>query len=97
MELFNKIKNLLIFDTYGAIATASFVICAISGVVLAVPYDVGAAYDSISLMMIANPGAAFFRNVHYWSAQLFLVFVFLHIWEHFKLKSEKTVSSGVWF
>ncbi|RLD57538.1 MAG: hypothetical protein DRJ05_09570, partial [Bacteroidetes bacterium] len=97
LKLFNKIKNLLTFDTYGAIATASFLICAISGVVLAVPYDVNAAYDSISLMVIANPGAAFFRNVHYWSAQLFLVFVFLHIWEHFKLKSEKAVSSGVWF
>ena len=97
MKKFNKIKNLLTFDTYGAIATASFLICAISGVVLAVPYDVNVPYDSISLMMIANPGAAFFRNVHYWSAQLFLIFVFLHIWEHFKLKSEKTVSSGVWF
>ncbi|NOX47327.1 MAG: DUF4405 domain-containing protein [Chlorobi bacterium] len=97
MELPNKIKSQLTIDTYGAIATASFLICAISGVVLAVPFDVNAAYDSISLMIIANPGAAFFRNVHYWSAQIFLVFVFLHIWEHFKIKSEKKVSSGVWF
>jgi len=94
---FQKIKTFLIFDTYGAISTASFLICIISGIILAVSYDVNSPYQSISLMLIANPGAMFFRNLHYWSAQLFLVFIFLHIWDHFKPKSETEVSKGIWF
>jgi len=96
LKFLQKIKRLLIFDTYGAIATASFLICLISGIVLTVPYDVTSPYESLSLTLIANPGAVFFRNLHYWSAQLFLVFVFLHIWDHFKTGSEKNISKGVW-
>lgn len=97
MNFVNKIWRTLIFDTYGNIALASFLVCAISGVVLAIPYDVNNAYDSISLMLITNLPAVFFRNMHYWSAQFFLVFTLLHFWEYFKPASLKELSKGVWF
>ena len=97
MQLFQKIKSFVIYDTYGAIASANFIICLISGIFLAIPYDVNNPYDSISLMLIANPAAVLFRNFHYWSAQLFLVFSFLHLWDHLKDKSEKQLSKGIWF
>lgn len=91
-----KIKSNLIFDTYGNIATASFVIAAITGIFLAVPYDVAKPYESISKLILFNPAASFIRSLHYWSAQFFLVFTFLHIWEHFKKNTEKKIKKGIW-
>lgn len=95
-ELISKIKSKIFFDTYGAISIANLIICAISGVIIAIPYDVNAAYDSISLLMISNPVAAFFRNMHYWSAQFFLIFSVLHIWDYLKVKKDFRLKHGVW-
>ncbi|MBN2175800.1 MAG: DUF4405 domain-containing protein [Bacteroidales bacterium] len=97
MRLLNKIKSFIFFDTYGAIATVSFLICAISGIVLAIPFDIQNPYESISIILIANPAANFFRNIHYWSAQFFLMFSVLHIWDHLKMRTEKNQTKGIWF
>ena len=96
MKLFSKIKSVIFYDTYGNIALASFLICAVSGVFLAIPYDVQTAYDSINLMLITNLPAVVFRNMHYWSAQFFLVFTLLHTWDHMKLESILKTKKGVW-
>ncbi|MCF8241977.1 MAG: cytochrome b N-terminal domain-containing protein [Melioribacteraceae bacterium] len=95
-ELLKKIKSFLIFDTYGNIATASFLICVVSGIFLALPFDIAKPYESTAQMILTNPFASFARNLHYWSAQLFLVFSFLHIWDHFKKKTEGKLKSAVW-
>ncbi len=84
-------------ETFGAIATASLLICTVSGIVLAIPYDVSQALDSLKVLLISNPAGVFFRNIHYWSAQGFLIFVLLHFWEHFFRHTEKKVKGGVWF
>ncbi|MCB2219646.1 MAG: cytochrome b N-terminal domain-containing protein [Bacteroidetes bacterium] len=97
MITIRKIRRIIEFDNNGNIALAAFVICAISGIVLAVPYDVLNAYDSIALMLITNPAAVFFRNLHYWSAQFFLIFTLLHLWDHLKLGTSREQSKGVWF
>ncbi len=97
MKSIQKIWQTLIFDTYGNIALVSFIICVISGIILAIPYDVNNAYDSINLILITNLPAVFFRNMHYWSAQFFLVFTLLHFWEYFKPDSLKELSKGIWF
>jgi len=96
MKWFRKLKEFIFFDTFGTIATASFLICAISGIILAVPYDVNNPFDSISLILITNPSATFFRNLHYWSAQFFLIFTILHLWDHLKAGTEKNQSRGIW-
>ncbi|MCD4682441.1 MAG: hypothetical protein K8R86_04075, partial [Bacteroidales bacterium] len=96
MKFINKILSFFTFDTYGAIAIASFLICSISGVVLAIPYDINNPYVSITTMLIANPAAVFFRDLHYWSAQFFLVFSILHLWDYLKTGSEKKQKKGVW-
>lgn len=86
-----------LFDSpIGLISVSSFIIAAISGVFLAIPFDIKNPYDSISLILLTNPGAVFFRNIHYWSAQFFLIFTILHIIDHFKRKTEKRLSNGVW-
>jgi len=96
MNYFQKIKSILFFDTYGAISIANFLICAISGVFLAIAYDVNNPYDSISLLMISNPMASFLRNIHYWSAQFFLIFSLLHLWEYFTAEKDLRLKKGVW-
>lgn len=77
-------------------ATASFLICVLSGIVLAIPFDINKPYESITLLLITNPSASFFRNIHYWSAQFFLVFTILHLWDHLKAGTEKSQTHGIW-
>jgi len=84
------------FDTFGGIASSSLIICMLSGIFLAIPYDVNEAYKSVSSLMIANPSASFFRNLHYWSAQMFLVFTIVHIFDHFIKKTEKNLQRYQW-
>jgi len=84
-------------STFGHIAFASFFIAAVSGVLLAIPFDVNTPFNSIAEMLIANPAAEFIRSVHYWSAQFFLIFMALHIWDHLRKSTEKKVKSSIWF
>lgn len=96
MNSYQKIKSFLFFDTYGAISIANFLICTISGIFLAIAYDVNNPYDSISLLMISNPMASFLRNIHYWSAQFFLIFSLLHLWEYLTAEKDFRLKKGVW-
>lgn len=84
-------------DTFGGMAVSSLLICIVSGVVLAIPYDVHDPYLSISEFMLSNVGAVIARNLHYWSAQLFLLFIILHMIDHFRISSEKNTTFGIWF
>jgi hypothetical protein len=91
-----KILQGILFDTMGGIATSCMLICIASGAFLAVPYNVTSPLDSVSLMLLDNPAAALLRNIHYWSAQFFLVFTILHLVDHFIQKTEYNVSRGGW-
>ncbi len=90
------LKKIWPFSSFGQISLALFFICVISGILLAIPYDVNDAYNSISLMMLINPAATLFRNMHYWSANFFLVFSLVHIWDHFSAKAGIKLKSGIW-
>ena len=92
----NYLKDIFAKTTYGQISIASLVICIVSGVVLAIPYNVSDAFLSISSIMVLNPVASFFRNLHFWSAQIFLVFTLIHIWDHFVGSKEIQLKKGVW-
>ena len=91
-----KIYSKLFGSTFGHIAFASFFIAALTGVFLSVFYDVHKPFDSISMMLIANPSASFIRSLHYWSAQIFLIFVIFHIWDHLRKSTEMQVKKWVW-
>jgi len=90
-EVWNKF-----LPTAGQISVDSFFIAVLSGVVLAINYDVENPLQSFQVMLISNSGAAFFRSLHYWTGQLFLLFSIWHIYEHLFIGSEKNVSNGVW-
>lgn len=83
-------------STFGQISFATFFIAIISGIFLAVFYSVQTPFDSISELLLTNPQAALFRNIHYWSAQLFLIFAILHIWDHLRKSTERDVKKGIW-
>jgi len=82
--------------TYGDLGFAAFVVAVLTGILLAIPYDVREPYASIARLRLANPAAAYFRNVHYWSAQLFLIFTALHVWDHLRQSTERNVARGAW-
>jgi quinol-cytochrome oxidoreductase complex cytochrome b subunit len=83
-------------DTFGGLAISSLIICIVSGVILSVPFNVYDPYASISSFILVNPGATIARNMHYWSAQLFLVFTVVHMWDHFRISTEKGIRTGPW-
>ena len=93
MKVLRKIR---IDTTYGQLSLALFTICVVSGIFLAIPYNVEKPYESISILMIANPAASLFRNLHYWSAQLFLIFIMVHIYDHFSKKEGIRLKKGLW-
>ncbi len=74
----------------------SFLLCLLSGVFLAIPYDPENAFDSIALMLLDNPAAVYLRNIHYWTAQSFLVFTILHLLDHLVRNTEYLIGNGVW-
>jgi hypothetical protein len=80
----------------GDLAFAAFWLALGSGALVAVPYDAAAAADSLQLLLLADPAGAFVRGLHYWSAQLFLVFTALHLIEHLARRTEARVRLGVW-
>ena len=80
----------------GDLSFASFWLALASGALVAIPYDAGAAADSLQLLLLTNPAGTFLRALHYWSAQLFLVFTALHLIEHLARRTEGRVPLGVW-
>jgi len=82
--------------SFGQWSLAFFMLSIFSGVFLILPYHVDQAYDSIVEFTIRNPFAAFFRNLHYWSSQLFLLFIILHIFDHLLKRTEKKINTGIW-
>ncbi len=84
------------WGTLGDFATAAFVVAAVSGVAVAVPYDLRDSYGSIGAILLANPAGAFFRNMHYWAGQVCLVLTLVHTWDHLRARTEQRVGRGLW-
>ncbi|MBK7212845.1 MAG: cytochrome b N-terminal domain-containing protein [Bacteroidales bacterium] len=91
-----EILKSLYLNTYGWIATASLLICAFSGILLAIPFDINQPFITIANWLISSPAASFTRNIHYWSAQSFLVFSILHIVDQLLKKSEHNLRKSLW-
>ncbi|MFV0593535.1 MAG: hypothetical protein ACK5M7_19340 [Draconibacterium sp.] len=83
--------------TFGTLALAMFWLVVLSGVALAIPFDVKNPYLSISNIMVVNPWASFTRNYHYWSSQFFLIFSLIHFYEHYHYKEKIGFKKGISF
>lgn len=82
--------------TVGEVAMSAFVVCAISGALLVPSYDAHDGKQSIVEWLLTNSGAVWLRNVHYWTAQVFLVGTVLHLWDHLRVSTERRMNAGVW-
>src|SRR5512140_60462 len=82
--------------SWGELAFAGLLVALASGVALALPYDVDHPFDSVAWILLANPAAAFFRNIHYWAGQWFLVFTLAHAWDHMSRWTETRVPQSRW-
>lgn len=96
MKAFSRFTGSLFSDSNGIMAMGSFLLCVLSGIFLAIPYDVSHPYESITLMLLGNSHAVFFRNMHYWSGQLFLIFTILHTWDYLSDTGKIETKRGVW-
>lgn len=95
-DLAAAVRPRLSMVTWGEAATTSLLVAIGSGIVLAIPYDPSAPLASVATMLLANPAAAYFRNVHYWSAQAFLMLSVVHIWDHIRRRDARAIRLGVW-
>jgi len=93
----NQLRKYFKETTFGQWSFAMFFLALLSGFVLMIPFDVDEPYRSITQMLLINPYASWTRNVHYWSSQLFLLFLLLHMYEHFKTKNPFRLKQAVWF
>lgn len=94
MAKMNSKKNK---QTFGTLALAMFWLVLLSGVMLAVPFDVKTPYLSISNIMVSNPWASLIRNVHFWSSQFFLILSLIHLYDHFHYKEKIGLKRGMAF
>jgi len=83
-------------STFGNLAFAAFLIAVVSGIPLAIGYDVDNPSDSLQLLLLTDAPGVFFRSLHYWSGQLFLLFTFIHVIEHLSEGSERDLKKGLW-
>ncbi len=96
MKILRKTSETVHQTSYGAFGLTMFLICAVSGLFLVVPYDVSHPYTSVSLFILTRPWADFIRNLHYWSAQAFLILTLFHSWDHLKKNMLRRITRDVW-
>src|SRR5512140_3393147 len=84
-------------SSWGELAFAGLLIAMASGVALALPFDAGRPYDSVAWLLLTNPAASFFRNIHYWAGQWFLVLPLAHTWDHLSRWTEIRVPRTRWW
>lgn len=65
--------------TTGSVTVVSLLLCFISGIVISFRYDDSRAYESVLEVAEILPFGWFFRNVHYFSGQLVLAALAIHI------------------
>jgi len=58
---------------------ALFIVSLLSGLIVAFAYYPSLAYDSVQKLNYIIPFGSFFRQLHYFSSEAFLVSIFLHI------------------
>ena len=65
--------------TIAWLTQAFFVISMISGVIIVFAYYPNSAYDSVQKITYIIPFGLFFRELHYFSSEIFMLFLLVHI------------------
>jgi len=81
---------------FGYLTFSTFIICALSGLLLAFFYNPTFPNRSITFILLHNPAAALIRSIHYWSAQLFLVLSIIHVIDHLIKYRKIRLKHSIW-
>lgn len=92
-----RVRWLFRQSSFGTMSLAMFWLVVLSGVFLAIPFDVADPLLSVSDVVVSNPAASFIRNFHFWSSQLFLILSLIHLYDHFHRKEQIGLKRGLAF
>lgn len=84
------------FSTFGILALASLSIALLTGVLLALPYDLRKALVSLQMLELGDVLGRSMRSMHGWSGNLLVIFTLLHGAEHLWRYTERRMKVGVW-
>ena len=79
------------------LSASSFLVCILSGMVLSFHYFPEKALQSVVTLEATVPFGKFFRSLHYFSAQITLICLFLHLLDSLRLKVYLLKSGTSWF
>jgi ubiquinol-cytochrome c reductase cytochrome b subunit len=69
----------------GELTNGFLLISSLSGMILLFQFDVSTPLESVVYINSILPFGWFWRSIHYWSSQLFLLFLAIHLFERFDL------------
>lgn len=81
---------------FGYISIASLFIVIVSGILLSLVYNVKQPFVSVTSMILVSESGSIIRNIHYWSGNVFIVTLLLHVVYHLLKKSEEEISFWRW-
>ncbi len=93
-QLFNHWNRVL--PAFGVISLAAFLVAIGSGVGVTLAYDIRDPFRSLQVLLLSNPSAAFFRDIHYWSGQLLVIVTVFHVIEHLLKYNERKYKPMAW-
>jgi hypothetical protein len=82
--------------TFGALSFGALVVCVGSGVVLMTGFEPARPVLSTLAFETARPFGWFFRALHAWSAQLFLVTLIVHTINYVARRADRQTAFGAW-
>ncbi|MCI4454681.1 MAG: cytochrome b N-terminal domain-containing protein [Thermodesulfobacterium sp.] len=78
-------------------SASSFLVCILSGMVLSFHYFPEKALQSLVTLEATVPFGRFFRSLHYFSAQIALISLFLHLLDSLRLRVYLLKNGTSWF
>ena len=79
------------------LGVSCLIICIISGIILAFYYrPMGNVFQNLEEITTLVPYGWFFRRLHYFSGQIFVILMLLHTVDHFLKKRYSTYPPGLW-
>jgi len=92
----NDIRRAIVELKWGAKSLFSLYVSVVSGVVLSLQYDPASPFFSASTLEVLVPFGRFWRACHFYSSQLFFLFLLLHAVVVISEKSDRQLKTGQW-
>ncbi len=82
---------------WGELATSALIVSIVSGLIVAYQYEVAEPFVSTVAIDGLLPFGRFFRALHFYSSQFFVLFIFIHTLVEIKKRDIRTYPPARWF